>query len=92
MSDAAEAQTGNLEDPEDAGEGPQGVVARWAMELDLASKDEKFWRERAHDVSARYRDESDTSKGATTTVGRYQSGDRYNILYSNIQTICPPGS
>jgi hypothetical protein len=90
MSDAAEAQTGGLETPEDAGPGPQGVVARWVMELDLATKDEKFWRERAQDVNCRYRDEEDDQKGNTTTIGRrYQSGDRFNILYSNIQTIVP---
>jgi len=89
MSDAALAQTGSLEEPIDAGEGPQGVVKRWQMELDLASKDEKFWRERAHDVNSRYRDEKNDLKSNTSTVGRYQSGDRFNVLYSNIQTICP---
>jgi len=88
LSEAAEAQTGGLETPEDAGPGPQGVVSRWQMEIDLASKDEKFWRDRARDVNARYRDEKD-SKGNTSTVGRYQSQNRFNILYSNIQTICP---
>ncbi len=88
MSEAAEAQTGGLETPEDAGPGPQGVVSRWQMEIDLASKDEKFWRDRARDVNARYRDEKD-SKGNTSTAGRYQSQNRFNILYSNIQTICP---
>jgi hypothetical protein len=87
MSDAAVAQTGSLEVPIDAGEGPQGVVKRWQMELDLASKDEKFWRERAHDVNSRYRDEKNDLKSNTTTIGRYQSGDRFNVLYSNIQTI-----
>ena len=88
MTDAT-AQTGSLETPEDAGEGPQGVVARWKMELDLASKDEKFWRERVKDVNARYRDEANNDKGSTQTVGRYGGGDRFNILYSNVQTICP---
>ena len=58
------------------------------MELDLSSKDEKFWRDRASNVNARYRDESE-NRGNTTTVGRYQSQNRFNILYSNIQTICP---
>jgi hypothetical protein len=89
MSDAATAQTGALETPEDAGEGPEGEVARWVMELDLATKDEKFWRERAQDVNSRYRDEKNAQKGNTTSTGRYKSGDRFNILYSNIQTICP---
>jgi hypothetical protein len=89
MSDTATAQAGGLETPDDAGEGPAGVVSRWMMELDLASKDEKFWRDRAADVNARYRDEKNESQSNTSTIGRYQSGDRFNILYSNIQTICP---
>ena len=45
LTDAATAQTGGLETPEDAGRGPEGVVARWRMELDLAAKEEKFWRQ-----------------------------------------------
>ena len=53
LPEAATAQTGSLEEPIDAGQGPEGVVARWQMELDLAGKDEKFWRERAADVNAR---------------------------------------
>jgi len=87
MSDAATAQAGGLDAPEDAGEGPEGVVRRWMMELDLSSTDEKFWRERAGDVNARYRDERNEKQ--SNTGGRYQTGDRFNILYSNIQTICP---
>ena len=89
MPEAATAQTGSLEEPIDAGQGPEGVVARWQMELDLAGKDEKFWRERAADVNARYRDEKNNQQGNTSTIGRYGSSDRFNILYSNIQTICP---
>lgn len=87
--DEATAQAGALETPEDAGEGPQGVVSRWLMEIDLSSKDEKFWRGRVQDVNARYRDEADNQKTNTATIGRYGTGDRFNILYSNIQTICP---
>ena len=89
MPDAATAQTGSLEEPIDAGPGPEGVVARWQMELDLASKDEKFWRQRSTDVNNRYRDERGNQKSNTSTIGRYGGGDRFNILYSNIQTICP---
>ena len=79
MTEAAEAQAGSLKTAEDAGPGPEGVVARWAMELDLASKDEKFWRDCARDVNARYRDEADNSKGNTYTTGRYKSGGRFNM-------------
>tara|TARA_R110000751_G_scaffold108671_3_gene205373 strand:- start:1996 stop:4530 length:2535 start_codon:yes stop_codon:yes gene_type:complete len=89
LANAATAQTGSLVEPIDAGKGPEGVVARWQMELDLSSKDEKFWRERVQDVNARYRDEKNNQQSNTTTIGRYGGGDRFNILYSNIQTICP---
>lgn len=95
MSEAADAQAGTLETPQDAGEGPAGVYSRWMMELDLSSKTEKNWRERAKDVNCRYRDEADEQSGNNYSIddssfsGRYGTGERFNILYSNIQTICP---
>ena len=92
MADATEAQAGALEEPKDAGQGPQGVVKRWMMELDLSSKSEEYWRKQAKDANARYRDEkAESGSGGNYTVNsnRYSSGNRYNILYSNIQTICP---
>ena len=76
-------QGGTLVTPEDAGKGAPGVVARWIAELDLADKTEENWRERAKDVQNRYRDEKSQNDR------RYSSANRYNILYSNIQTICP---
>jgi hypothetical protein len=76
---------GTLVTPADAGKGAPGVVARWIAELDLSDKVEENWRERAKDVADRYRDE----KSQNNRDGRYSSANRYNILYSNIQTICP---
>ena len=75
----------SLETPSDAGEGPQGVVSRWVTELDLADKQEASWRSRAKDTEARYRDE----KLDAQQPGRYSGTNRFNILYSNVQTICP---
>ena len=83
MPDNMDSQGGTLVTPEDAGKGAPGVVARWIAELDLSDKVEKNWRERAKDVQERYRDEK------TQNERRYSSSNRYNILYSNIQTICP---
>ena len=83
MPDNLDEQGGTLVTPEDAGKGAPGVVARWIAELDLSDKVEKNWRERAKDVQERYRDEK------TQNERRYSSSNRYNILYSNIQTICP---
>ena len=88
MADVALAEVGGLEEPDDAGPGPEGVVARWLMELDLASKEERWWREQASDTISRYRDERDSSK-VNQAAGRYAGGFRFNVLYSNIQTICP---
>ena len=91
MAEVSDAQAGALEEPKDAGKGPQGIVKRWMMELDLSSKSEKYWRDQAKDVHARYRDEKADGVGASYSANsnRYSSGNRYNILYSNVQTICP---
>ena len=75
----------SLETPSDAGEGPQGVGSRWGTELDLADKQDASWRSRAKDTEARYRDE----KLDAQQPGRYSGTNRFNILYSNVQTICP---
>ena len=83
MPDNMSAQGGTLVTPEDAGKGAPGVVARWIAGLDLSDKVEKNWRERSKDVQERYRDEKSQNER------RYSSSNRYNILYSNIQTICP---
>ncbi len=86
MAEAAEAQSGSVDEKDDIGFSPADVVSRWAMEIDLADKVEQSWRDRATDVQNRYRDEKQGAKLATDT---YSSGTRFNILYSNIQTICP---
>jgi hypothetical protein len=83
MQDNLDTQGGTLVTPEDAGKGPPGVVARWISELDLSDKVEAKWRERAKGVFTRYRDEESDSSNSGA------SSNRYNILYSNIQTICP---
>lgn len=85
MPDNDYTNDGSMEVPADAGKGPAGVVNRWVTELDLADKQEADWRKRARDVEARYRDENTDS----TQPGRYNSANRFNILYSNVQTICP---
>ncbi|MEC9266720.1 MAG: hypothetical protein VX464_11725 [Pseudomonadota bacterium] len=80
MSDSEE--TGALERPEDAGKGAAGVVRRWRLELDTARKVEKDWRKRAKSTTERYRDEEN---------GKTRKGNvaKFNILYSNVQTIIP---
>jgi len=85
MPDNNYTNDGTMETPADAGKGPEGVVNRWVTELDLADKQEASWRTRAKDVEARYRDE----KNDASQPGRYSGANRFNILYSNVQTICP---
>lgn len=86
MPDAAEAQSGAIEAKEDIGKSPADVVKRWLLELELADKVEKSWRECAKDVVNRYRNEKPSSN---FEISRYSGGTRFNILYSNVQTICP---
>jgi len=91
MTEAAESQSGALETVEDAGQGPSGVYKRWMLEIELSSKTEANWRKAAKDVNARYRDEKQDLSGGNHSIqgSRYSGSNRFNILYSNIQTICP---
>jgi hypothetical protein len=77
MADLVTDGAQTLETPEDAGKGGAGVVARWMMEIDLASSIEKDWRKQAKETIERFRgeDKNDAYK------------NRFNILYSNVETI-----
>ncbi|MBI1425790.1 MAG: hypothetical protein GC149_20380 [Gammaproteobacteria bacterium] len=66
----------SLENPQDAGEGSSGVVKRWLLEWDLADKEEKGWRK-------------DASEAIDIYVNGQSSKTRFNILYSNTQTLSP---
>ena len=66
-----------FETREDAGEGEAGLVRLWMDAITLARKDEERWRKRAIDAHDRYRDEKE------------RKGRRFNVLYSNTQTILP---
>lgn len=70
-----------LETREDAGKGEAGLVTLWLEAIELASKEEESWRKAAQDVVGIYRDDS---RAGETTRER-----RFNILYSNIETIVP---
>ena len=67
----------DLERPADAGAGEAGRVRRWKRELELAHREERAWRERAAKVVERYRDDE------------RMAGTRFNILWSNIETLKP---
>lgn len=73
---------GDLEKPSDAGKGPAGQVKLWLKAIDLADKEEEKWRERGNEVIKFYRDAS----GSTDAVDKRY---KYNILYSNTETMAP---
>ncbi len=55
------------------------AVQRWKRELELADKEEKTWRELAPKIIKRYRDER----------RRDNDSRRFNILWSNVETLKP---
>jgi hypothetical protein len=59
-------------------EDPQAVGRRWLLELELADKAEAAWRGDASRVLDLYRDEGESRRRA-----------RFNILFSNTQTLAP---
>lgn len=56
------------------------VLNRYKMEIQLYDKEYKTWETRSNKIIRRYRDERVSSQTSAT---------RFNILYSNIQTLFP---
>ncbi|MYH57610.1 MAG: hypothetical protein F4145_06360 [Boseongicola sp. SB0675_bin_26] len=76
-------------EPERGTEGPQEfttTVARWEAELAAAEKVLKPWRESCKNIDARY-----TLEKNRVDLGHLfgESDSRFNILWSNIQTLKP---
>ncbi len=66
------------------GGGDAGVYAYWMGQKRIAEKAEEKWRKRAQKVRDRYRDErKDTDSTAV------QQAHKFNILWSNVQTLAP---
>lgn len=76
MTQEIDAQAGTLGRPEDAGKGEAGKVARWMLEVELASKVESRWRDAASKVIDKYRGDGD-------------GGCEFNILWSNTEVLRP---
>jgi hypothetical protein len=55
------------------------IARRWKIELELAKRTDEKWINRGKKIVKRYRDE----RAGTT------GGNRYNILWSNVQTLLP---
>ena len=73
------------ESPKDYGQGKPADARRWIAEYELGEKFRKKFRERCKVITKRYRDErGDDPDGAQRDLGR-----RYNIFWSNIETLKP---
>lgn len=76
-----------LRDPQqDLGRDPAAIAARWIIELQTARKGPyKRWMERAKKAIRRFRDENVDDGEA----GDSRRNARFNVLWSNIQTVGP---
>lgn len=64
----------SLERPQDLGASPEAVARRWKLELKLADKREKKWREKAKAIYEKYTPESPETNS-------------FNILWTNTETL-----
>ena len=65
---------------EAAQESTVDIARRWKLELDLAKRSDTKWINQGKKIVKRYRDDRAGTRGL---------GTRYNILWSNVQTILP---
>jgi hypothetical protein len=69
-----------VESPAEYGADRKGLARRWQVELELAEKECRNWIDRGRKIVKRYRDERDAME---------EGAKRFNILWSNIQTLRP---
>ena len=69
-----------IETRQDLGNDPEGRWAYWMGQETIAEKEERKWIKRARKIVKRYRDERPES---------IQNTHRFNILWSNVQTLKP---
>lgn len=68
-----------MSDQVEMAESTVDIARRWKIELELAKRTDEKWVNRGKKIVKRYRDE----RAGTT------GGNRYNILWSNVQTLLP---
>ena len=61
-------------------------VRRWLDALEIAGKEQKKWEDKGDVVTKRYRDEDDYE---ASSEFRAEADRRFNILWSNIETLKP---
>src|SRR5262249_42971061 len=69
-----------IESLDDLGNDEAATFAYWEMQEKIAEKEERAWIKRAREIVKRYRDERPQTS---------QSMTRFNILWSNVQTLLP---
>lgn len=62
---------------------PDGQHGRWCSEIEIYEKEFDKWVKRGRKIVKRYKDERSNNNDDTA------NGRRYNILYSNLQTLLP---
>jgi hypothetical protein len=81
---AGTASTSRIEEAADLGNDDAGTWAYWNSQEKIALKGERQWRKRGQAIVKRYRDERGNETGTGTTTLH-----RFNILWSNTQTLLP---
>jgi hypothetical protein len=83
MAESA-VSTSRIEEIGDLGNDDAGTWAYWNSQEKIALKGEKLWRKRGQAIVKRYRDERGNETGTGSTALH-----RFNILWSNVQTLIP---
>jgi hypothetical protein len=75
----SESQSGTIETRKDLGKEPDATWAFWMGQEKIADKEERAWYKQARKIVKRYRDERPEAN----------KENRFNILWSNVQTLIP---
>lgn len=73
-----------IEKPSDFGKRPEDQVAYWIAQDKIAAEKERDWVKKGRQIVDRYRDKRDAALD-----GMAQRLHRYNVLWSNVQTLRP---
>lgn len=65
--------------------GVDSEAARWKLQIELFERDNESWEKRGEEIIKRYRDERSAGSMSET----YTGPRKYNILWSNVQTLKP---
>ena len=83
MATDAIPASSTIEERSDLGDGDSALYAFWMGQEAIAEKEERPWIKKSRQIVKRYRD--DRGDNASGTGTRH----RYNILWSNVQTLRP---